>query len=61
MTNAIYIISENSAHEIAMELESHIPPRDARYMILEYNGNAQGRVTEESWYLLNNKEFKPNA
>ncbi|UTZ27771.1 hypothetical protein HB761_14060 [Vibrio campbellii] len=58
MANAIYIISENTADEIAKDLETIRPPGNSRYLLLEYNGNAQGRATEETWYLLNNKEFK---
>lgn len=61
LTNAIYIVSNNTAFEICEELERLNPPGNARYMLLEYNGNAQGRTSKETWHLLNNKHHKPNA
>ncbi len=61
MTNAIYLVSQNSAFEICEELERLNPPGDSRYMVLEYNGNAQGRTSEDTWFLLNNKYHKPDA
>ncbi len=61
LSNGIYIISENSAQEIANEIESHLGSGPGRYLVLEYTGNSQGRLTEESWYLLNNKYHKPDA
>ena len=61
MTNVIYIISQNSAFEISTELEKLNPPGSSRYMVVEYNGNAQGRATDETWFLLNNKHHKNDA
>lgn len=61
LSHAIYIISENSAHEIATELEMHTGTGPGRYLILEYTGNSQGRLTGESWHLLNEKYHKPKA
>ncbi len=58
LSHAIYIISEYSAHDIAKELESHLGTQ-GRYLVLEYTENSQGRLTGESWYLLNNKYHKP--
>ncbi len=57
MPNMFYIISENSAHEIAKEFESHNGTK-GRFLILEFQGNAQGRLLPESWYLLRNKKHK---
>jgi hypothetical protein len=56
--HAIYIISEHDANAIAKEIESHLG-NQGRFIVSEYNGNAQGRLTEESWYFLNNKQHKP--
>jgi hypothetical protein len=61
LTNAIYIISANTAFEIAVEIERFVGVNNGRYIILEYNGNSQGRLTEESWYFLNEKHVKPTT
>jgi hypothetical protein len=58
MENCFYLTSNNSAREIVSEFEG-IRGKSGRYIVLEYNGNAQGRLTIESWYLLNNKKHKP--
>ncbi len=60
MTNTFYLISENTADEIAKEFEQLRGP-NGFYIVTEYNGNAQGRLTDESWYLLNNKQFRPKS
>ena len=58
MGNSFFIVSENTAHEIAKEFES-IAGTKGRFIFIEYNENAQGRLTEEGWYLLKNKVHKP--
>lgn len=60
MPNVFYIISENTADEIAEEFEKKAGT-GGRFIFLEYNGNAQGRLTGESWYLLNNKHHKKDS
>lgn len=60
LSNAIYIISEYSADAIAKELETHLGT-GGRYIVLEYTENSQGRLTQESWNLLNNKYHKPEG
>lgn len=57
MPNTFYLTSESSAFEISDELANKINS-DGKYIVLEYNGNAQGVLTKESWYLLNNKQHK---
>jgi hypothetical protein len=57
LSNAIYVVSEESANAIAKELETHLGSR-GRYIVLEYTDNSQGRLTAESWYLLNKKYRK---
>lgn len=59
LSNAIYIISDKEAYEISAEIEVLNPPGSSLYMLLEYNGNAQGRTSEETWHLLNNKFHLP--
>jgi len=59
LSNGIYIISENSAHEIAKEIERRVGTGPGRFLLLEYTSNSQGRLTDESWHLLNNKYIKP--
>lgn len=58
MPNMFYLISEYSADEINKEFES-IVGTNGRYIFAEYNGNAQGRLTKETWFLLNNKYHQP--
>lgn len=58
MPNSFYIVSSSSSQELSDEFERKLPNK-GRYIFAEYNGNAQGRLTEESWYLLNNKTLKP--
>jgi hypothetical protein len=54
MPNLFYVVSNNSAFELASEFEK-LKGTSGRFIFSEYNGNAQGRLTGESWYLLNNK------
>lgn len=60
MPNVFYIISEYSADQIAKDFES-IAGTKGRFIFLEYNGNAQGRLTGETWFLLNNKYHQPKT
>jgi len=57
MPNTFYLTSNCSAYDISAELSSHLNST-GKYIVLEYNGNAQGSLTDESWYLLNNKHHK---
>ena len=54
--NLFYIVSEKSAHEIAKEFEGKAGSQ-GRFIISEYNGNAEGRLTHASWHLLIEKEY----
>lgn len=56
MPNAFYVVSERSASDIAKQFESHLDYETGRFIILEYTENSQGRLTEKSWSLLNEKE-----
>ena len=58
MQNTFYLTSENTAFEISDELSRYINSSNGKYIVLEYNGNAQGILTKESWYLLNNKRHQ---
>lgn len=58
MPNVFYLVSEDSADEIAKKFEN-LAGTGGKFIFSEYNGNAQGRLTEESWFLLNNKYHKP--
>lgn len=60
MPNVFYIISSSSAQELSQEFERKLSDR-GRYIFVEYSDNAQGRLTEETWYLLNNKTHKPTT
>ena len=58
MTNAFYIISEQSAEIIAKELRERINS-DGRFIVTELGDNKQGWLTQDSWYLMAQKEHKP--
>lgn len=60
MPNVFYIVSSSTAQELFEEFERKLP-NQGRFIFAEYNGNAQGRLTEETWYLLNNKTHKPTT
>lgn len=58
MTNAFYIISDATADTIANELRQQIA-NGGRFIVTELADNKQGWLTEDSWYLMNNKHHKP--
>lgn len=59
LPNTFYVISPAAAGELANEFEQLLPNK-GRYIFAEYIGsNSQGRLTGESWYLLNNKTHQP--
>lgn len=58
LPNCIYIISDHSADDISKEFE-RVRGSHGLFIFLEYNQNSQGRMTRESWYLLNNKWHQP--
>jgi hypothetical protein len=57
MPNVFYLTSENDAFAISNDLSRYIN-NNGKYIVLEYNGNAQGSLTKESWYLLNNRRHQ---
>ncbi len=57
MPNVFYIVSNASAQKIAQQFES-IAGTKGRFIFLEHTNNSQGRLTKESWFLLNNKHHQ---
>ena len=57
MPNVFYIISEYSAGDLARQFES-INGTNGRFIFQEFTDNSQGRLTDESWYLLNYKRHQ---
>ena len=57
MPHMFYLVSEESADDLAEEFES-IRGTDGRYIFLEYTENSEGRLLDKSWYLLNRKRHK---
>ena len=57
MPNVFYIISEYSAGELARQFES-INGTKGFFIFQEHTYNSQGRLTGDSWHLLNNKYHK---
>ncbi len=56
MPNSFYIISENSADEIARSIRNTLGK--GRFILTEISSNKQGWLPSESWYLINNKKHK---
>ena len=54
MPHVFYIVSSASAEEIAKQFES-INGTGGRFIVLEHTENSQGRLTGDSWFLLDNK------
>ncbi|WP_421920101.1 hypothetical protein [Marinifilum sp.] len=57
MPNSFYIISEYSADEIARAINSYTGK--TRFIVSEITDNKQGWLSEDTWYLINNKTHKP--
>lgn len=58
MPNLFYIASDYSAADLASQFES-LNGINGLFIFQEYTINAQGRLTGQSWYLLNNKKLQP--
>mgnify|MGYP001419317660 CR=1 FL=1 len=58
MPHAFYIISDASAQQLSDRLHT-LGLTGGRFVVVEFTGNEQGWLTEESWYLINNKQYKP--
>lgn len=58
MPNVFYIISDQTAGELATQFES-LNGTNGYFIFQEHTPNSQGRLTGDSWYLLNNKQHKP--
>ena len=59
MPNVFYIISEFTAGDLAQQFESFNGTKGF-FIFQEHTENSQGRLTGDSWYLLNNKEHNPD-
>ena len=58
MPHSFYLISEASANDIANRLHE-LNGGQGLFIVTEIAGNEQGWLLEESWYLINNKQYKP--
>jgi hypothetical protein len=56
--NSFYLVSEKNAEWLAAKINLRTGKR-GRFLITEYSDNSQGWLSEDSWYLLNNKKRKP--
>lgn len=57
MPNSFYIISEDSADEIARAIHDYTGK--TKFIVSEITSNKQGWLSKETWYLINNKKHKP--
>jgi len=58
MPNSFYIISEYSAEQIANEIRKKSGDK-GKFIVSEIPANSYGWLTNESWYLIQNKVYKP--
>jgi hypothetical protein len=58
LPNSFYLISENSAREIAEGLQRAIGNKN-RFIVTEINENHWGWLPDDTWYLIKNKSVKP--
>lgn len=56
MTNAFYFTSNLSAEELYVNFKSNINS-DGKFIITQITPNTQGWITEDSWFLINNKKL----
>jgi hypothetical protein len=59
LPNTFYLISDNSAEELADAI--HRAAKDGRFIVVEIGPNHQGWLTPDSWYLINHKRHKPKG
>jgi len=57
MPNVFYIVSDYSAEDLAEQFEK-LNGSKGRFIFMEYTSNSQGRLSERTWYLLNNKRLR---
>lgn len=57
ISNSFYIISDYSADEIARAI--HDFTGKTSFLVSEITSNKQGWLSEDTWYLINNKTHKP--
>lgn len=57
MPNSFYIISDYSADQIAKAI--HDFTGNTRFLVSEITSNKQGWLSDDTWYLINNKRHKP--
>lgn len=57
MPHSMYLISENSASELAKSLGASLKSK-GRFLIAEISDNRQGWLPRETWDLLRNKKRK---
>jgi len=57
MPNCFYIISEDTATNIATSIRRKLGNK--RFLITEISPNKQGWLPSDTWYLINNKEKRP--
>ena len=57
--NSFYVISEKSAQALYDEFVSKNGTK-GRFMFIEASSNRQGQMLPDTWYLLTNKQHKPD-
>jgi hypothetical protein len=60
LPNVFYVVSTLTAQELSERLHAIMPNKQGEFLFTELESNYQGWLAEETWYLINNKEFMPN-
>lgn len=60
MPNSFYLVSTADAKTIASRLRT-LTGDSGRFIVSEITDNSWGWLTDESWYLIKQKEYKPKA
>lgn len=58
MPNSFYLVSEYSAKQIAQEIRGLVNDK-GRFIVSEISENSYGWLTDGSWHLIQNHEYKP--
>jgi len=59
LPHCFYVVSTSSSADIITNQLRRLSGEQGRFFFMQYHENSQGWLTAESWYLLNNKNYKP--
>ena len=57
LPSCFYVVSENSAEDLARSFKAMVGDDDRRYIFSEITENHQGWLVQGSWHIINKKEL----